>query len=245
MGCAPSSYTEDREPYASLADKLDTGDIVLFSGHGAESYIIRCFGISAWSHVGIVIKADPGAVDENGGLFLWHSPSGLFPAEDVLSVQRRKHEKKENPFINPDDLTPKKKSGPQLNRLHDIVNGYVGTLAIRQLVANGFDNLCTLSNNTQCGRDLRGHLDEHNVKSYETSTIDMFQAAEDCTCFGFVEEDLTSLFCSELVAATYKYFGLIPIRMSATEYQPEDFASHTEVVLNDGAKLKREIIIDK
>lgn len=227
MGCSPSSYTHEQIKYSKLADNLETGDIVLFSGHGAESYIIRGFGLSAWSHIGLVIKSEVKTLNENQAeeLFLWHSPSNPLPVKDQLS----------DTF----------KSGPQLNSLVEVVNRYIGDVAIRKLrVTRTFENLCNLSNQDSCGQRLMSHLKLHNRKEYEKSIVKLFMAAEDDLIFGFSDEDLTSIFCSELVAVTYKYLGLIPNDMNASEYQPEDFSSHTYVKLNHGAKLDREVIVN-
>ena len=42
--------------YNNIRNELNTGDIVLFSGKGAVSNIIKLFSASKWSHVGMVVK---------------------------------------------------------------------------------------------------------------------------------------------------------------------------------------------
>ena len=42
--------------YKDLREKLDTGDIVLFSGKGGISTGIKWFSKSKWSHVGMILR---------------------------------------------------------------------------------------------------------------------------------------------------------------------------------------------
>jgi len=62
------------------------------------------------------------------------------------------------------------------------------------------------------------------------------------------QKDLTSLFCSELLAETYIRMGLLPEdpKHPSNEYTPKDFSSDapaTALPLQKGAKLSKEIIL--
>jgi hypothetical protein len=56
------------------------------------------------------------------------------------------------------------------------------------------------------------------------------------------KEDMTTSFCSQLVAGAYKRMGLLPEEPAATTYLPRDFTSGlgARLPLTDGARLGRE-----
>jgi hypothetical protein len=53
----------------------------------------------------------------------------------------------------------------------------------------------------------------------------------------------STFFCSELVAASYKRLGLLPAKVSASQYWPGAFAADRKLKLID-AKLGGEYMID-
>ena len=59
------------------------------------------------------------------------------------------------------------------------------------------------------------------------------------------EEDLSSLFCSELVAAAYKHMGVLNTTKPSSEFTPDDFTSarDSELVLNFG-RLEPEVHVE-
>jgi hypothetical protein len=59
-------------------------------------------------------------------------------------------------------------------------------------------------------------------------------------------EDLSSLFCSELVAEAYQAMGLLPEYpkgLPSNEYTPLDFSSHRNLKLLGGYAFKEELSI--
>ena len=60
---------------------------------------------------------------------------------------------------------------------------------------------------------------------------------------GHNEEDLSSLFCSELVAEAYQRIGLLTSAMPSNEYTPKDFAERRGLKLEKG-KLGEEISVE-
>ena len=108
--------------------------------------------------------------------------------------------------------------GVQLIPLSDRVQTYDGEIAVRQLkgVTLAEPEIAELM---ALRRDLRG-------RSYETSEAELIKAAYDGP-FGHNEEDLSSLFCSELVAESYQRMGLRPSGKKdkqSNEYVPADFS---------------------
>jgi len=77
-------------------------------------------------------------------------------------------------------------------------------------------------------------------RPYEQSKIELFKAAYDGP-FGANTEDLSSLFCSELVAEAYQRMGLLSEKKPSNEYTPKDFSEAAKLKLLKGGKLTGEI----
>lgn len=54
----------------------------------------------------------------------------------------------------------------------------------------------------------------------------------------------TGFFCSELVASAYKAMGVISSEFCASKYWPQDFSKEKEIIMEAGARLDRELLID-
>lgn len=108
--------------------------------------------------------------------------------------------------------------GVQLIPMSDRVQTYEGEIAVRQLQGatlgkSQIDALMVLR------KEIRG-------RPYEKSEAELVKAAYDGP-FGHNEEDLSSLFCSELVAESYQVMGLLPAGKKdkpSNEYVPADFS---------------------
>lgn len=77
---------------------------------------------------------------------------------------------------------------------------------------------------------------EFKNRPYEKSSIELFQAAYDGP-FGDNVEDVSSLFCSELIATVYQLAGLLPLcppGLPSNEYTPADFDRITFKLLKGG-----------
>ena len=93
--------------YEEIRGLLDTGDIVLFSGGGFTSNLIKFGTLSEWSHIGLVLK-----LPEHDLILLWESTT-LSKTKDIR--------------------TGKLHSGVQLVSLRDRISNYKGDVAIRLL----------------------------------------------------------------------------------------------------------------
>ncbi len=133
--------------------------------------------------------------------------------------------------IDLDTNTPRK--GVQLVPLSARVNGYDGDIAVRSLdgVSNNQINIAALMD---LRRDVTG-------RPYEESKIELVKAAYDRP-LGRNSEDLSSLFCSELVAEAYQRLGLLDERKPSNEYTPADFSDKYDLSLLVGS-LRDEILI--
>ncbi len=126
------------------------------------------------------------------------------------------------------------RKGVQLVPLSKRVEKYSGEIAIRQLsgVTLGEQDIQSLM---QLRREISG-------RPYEKRMLELIKAAWDGPG-GHNEEDLSSLFCSELVAEAYQRLGLLDESKPSNEYTPADFSQDGELSLLRGGSLGPELII--
>ncbi len=194
--------------YSSIRNELKTGDIVLFSGKGAFSDIIKYGTLSKWSHVGMILH-----IPEYDFLTVWESTT-LSNVKDLESDMPRK--------------------GVQLVPLSDRVQKYSGDITVRQLKGADLPEN-SLRKLMELRKELRG-------KPYEKSKIELFKAAYDGP-FGHNIEDLSSVFCSELVAEAYQRLGLLTEEKPSNEYTPGDFSEKRMKKLLGDFYLSEEITL--
>jgi hypothetical protein len=77
-------------------------------------------------------------------------------------------------------------------------------------------------------------------RPYEKNKIELIKAAYDGP-MGDNDKNLSSLFCSELVAEAYQCLGLLSAEPPSNEYTPKDFAEEANLELLGGASLGKEI----
>ena len=184
--------------YEEIRGQLQTGDIVLFSGKSGMSEGIKWATFSEWSHVGMVVHMPPGAGPLADTVLLWESTS-VDNLRDALDGVAR--------------------CGVQLVLLSDRVQIYPGSVALRRLSVHREPAMLDALS------ALRLKL---RHRPFEEGRLELMRAALDGP-FDLLpsSEDLTSLFCSELVAEAYQAMGLLPEHGSgrpSNEYTPQDFA---------------------
>ena len=192
---------------ADIRKKIQTGDIILFSGKGGISAGIKWFTNSKWSHVGMALKL----VDWDA-ILLWESTT-LGNVKDIMSGTERK--------------------GVQLVPLSDRLQKYNGEVSIRFL--QGIDRTDTMKNLL---RELRAEV---KGRKYEKSEIELIKSAYDGP-FGTNIEDLSTLFCSELVAEAYQRIGILSHDIPSNEYTPNDFSDAKNLQLLNGY-LSNELLL--
>ena len=126
--------------------------------------------------------------------------------------------------------------GVQLVPFSSRIEGYGGEVAVRQLDGVTFDD-GDIKNLMLLRRKLAG-------KKYEQDKIELIKAAYDGP-LGRNSEDLTSLFCSELVAEAYQRLGLLSEDKPSNEYTPADFSDKRQLKLLEGALGKEVILKEK
>lgn len=209
-------------------ERLGEGDLVLFHTDRFTSRLQRAFVKSGgFDHVGIIVTCDD------------CPDSSCCPKE--LKLARKSAGIKAWHTLEADS------GGVSLYRFTPTCLGaYRGVVCIRHLDLDPkrFDL-------PQLSHKLADFVQAMNGRPYEKSTLQMVRAAN---IFGSnEEEDLSSVFCSELVAAAYKNLGLLAERDNtkrpSNSYIPGDFASKNKdswraVKLVQGAHLSKEVIID-
>ena len=204
--------------YESIRDKLENGDVVLFRSRGAIARLIALGQLlggkrSRWSHVGIVVH------DKNlDQVLLWESTT-LSKLEDLETGKRLR--------------------GVQTVFLSDRIRSYNGKVAVRRLVIPpGHIGLVRVT----VAEALAEARREFNGKPYEKKHIQLAKAALDRTKLGRNrKQDLSSLFCSELVAEVFQRAGLLPKDPPSSEYAPSDFDQRHELPMSFGVQFGPEI----
>lgn len=123
--------------------------------------------------------------------------------------------------------------GVQIVPLNERVGSYDGKITVRQLEGVSLDQSAL--------RGLISFRNEVKGRAYETNKIELLKSAFD-GYFGHNDENLSSLFCSELVAEAYQRLGLISDDLPSNEFTPKDFSVKGGLKLLKG-KLGKEIPI--
>lgn len=178
--------------YSLIRGKLETGDLVFFSGYGFTSEIIKKATGSEWSHVGMVI-----VVDLLDLVLLWESTT----------------------LSNLDNLqTGEPTKGVQIVPLSMRTKTYDGYYGFRRL---GLPAKIGLYHLERTLKTLRRELDG---KPYEKSSLELLRSS-----FSGIgspsRSDLSSIFCSELVAEALIRLEVLP-KSSSNSYDPGELAEY-------------------
>ena len=118
------------------------------------------------------------------------------------------------------------RQGVQLVPLSERIRAYDGRIGIRKLQG--------VSVSTEMKQKLMEFRQEVKGRPYEESKLELLKSAYDGP-FGHNEEDLSSLFCSELVAEAYQRMGFVSLSLPSNEFTPADFGR--DIPLAIGALL--------
>ena len=122
---------------------------------------------------------------------------------------------------------------------HQIYSGWYEQVAIRRLT--GVDD----EKRHEMYKQLLSFRKKVQGRPYETSDLELIRSGLGEDYLSFLQndtEDLSSLFCSELVAAAYKFMGLLKTDKLSNNFTPEDFTSRSELILEFG-QLQPEVYI--
>lgn len=201
---------EDRlEKYNALRDFMSTGDLLLFSGKGGISDLIKEVTTSLYSHCGIA---------------LWGFQPGDPVPEKRLFIA-------ESTMINPvpDSMDGCYRKGVQMILLSQKLEGYNGQawwLRLKQpltdqekLFASDFlFKRWTSKTPYDKKQAMQAGLDYHKIPKLFRWMFRPFKSIIEN------KEDMRALFCSELAAKTLKEAGRLPEDFNASECTPEDLS---------------------
>ena len=125
---------------------------------------------------------------------------------------------------------------------HKIFSGWYNRVAVRKLAG------IPPEKRAEIYEELLKFRKEIQGRPYEKDKVELILSAIDIQ-EGFLSflrnkhEDLSSLFCSELVAAAYQRMGLLGEEKLSNEYTPDDFSSARNLQLKHGY-LEPEVYIE-
>lgn len=181
--------------YSLWREKIRSGAILLFSGGGLVSEGIKAGTLSEWSHVGMAVWLQQ--FDELV-LCVWESTT-LNKVKTIDGVFRK---------------------GVQTVPLSNRVDTYEGKIAFR----NPSRDLTDVE-----FKALMKFRNKVKGRAYEESKLQLLKSAFDLPAWLMPglhvnDQDLSSLFCSELVAEVMKDMGLISTATPSNEFTPADFS---------------------
>lgn len=198
-------------------DSLDTGDILLFKGTSWVSKIVEYFGVSRYSHVGIVVK----------------NPKFLNPElEDGIYLL-------ESSFNDtPDSEDHQYKLGVQIHHINDVLKEFSpGSVFVRHIDIE--------RDETFYNKFSMIHKEIHN-KPYDLDINDWLYAKINLLLPLPIENEFrkTSTFwCSALVSYVYCELGWIERDVNWTIIAPREFSSDEGKMIKFKCKIDCEKLI--
>ncbi|MGD1903317.1 MAG: hypothetical protein ACFB9N_13875 [Geitlerinemataceae cyanobacterium] len=180
--------------YEQYRSQIKTGDVIAFSGNAGFSHFIRWATGSIYSHVGIVLNTDLGT----GG------------DDSVLVIESRTDTK------GRDAAGAQLVKGVQLHWLSKRILGFDGAVWLFPLQR-------ALDAEKQARMQSWLRQTNNQVIAYDAiqtlgAGLDMF----DRVGLTFNDENLSTLFCSELVAKALQIAGLLDDNLNPSEFTPSD-----------------------
>jgi hypothetical protein len=132
----------------------------------------------------------------------------------------------------PDVVTHQVRAGVKLYLLEHWITYYAGETVIRPLA---------VERTAAMRAALLAFYEEVRGQPYEQSRLQLLRA----NLGRNRKKDLSSLFCSELVAEAYQRMGLLPPKPPSNDYTPNDFSSQRKkpLPLQLGATLGPEVLV--
>jgi hypothetical protein len=115
-------------------------------------------------------------------------------------------------------------AGVRLMPLRERLRRYKGEVAVRHLDVHRAPERLSA---------LHAFRAEVEGRPYEQSRLELLRSVYEGP-FGANREELSSIFCSELVAAAYQRMGLLADHPPSNEYTPADFSSDAGLILMEG-----------
>ena len=215
----PSKFA--KRPFFEVFGRLSEGDVVLFRTKKFTSKLQRAMCRTGFDHIGIVVIDEACPDSCCSPRFKELRVKLGVPAWHTLEADAS--------GVDVYPFTP------------ESLASYRGMVAIRHL---GFERGALTG---AMSGSLHMFMEEVKGRPYERRWMELLRAAN---WFGHNDkEDLSTLFCSQLVAAAYQRMGVVSrAERSSNAYIPGDFATNASakraVKLQKGAYLSEEVVID-
>jgi len=200
--------------YNNVVEFLNTGDIILFRGIEMHSKVIQAGTLSYWSHASILIREPPEDIKE---MFGAHKYDAILEKVGQTWDKKNKHE---DIYVYESDYLPidlREGGGCQLVPLKVWLIDYEDYYSRMHCVIR---RLVIPKRKESVKYDQLWDWMRKTAKiNYKISTKEMVLAVGKLNR----QENLQSVFCSELVAATLKYMGVLPETMNCSNITPKDF----------------------
>lgn len=210
----PAGLTPPEQLFPCLRT-VATGDVILFTSDRFTAKAIAWFQRCRWHHIGVVLRYPTGHVTVFHALSDGTNISGVRGSGPMESdLQKVMQSGRYTGFALRRLLDPVREG-----REVEIVRDFVREMETRRYEAS----LWTLF---KANADFYGD-DSSSDSSGSTDTDDEYTDLTEASVFRN-SDDLSTVFCSELVAALYKRLGRIQGGQSSAEYVPADFAEGLE-----------------
>uniref|UniRef100_A0A7S4GHL5 Uncharacterized protein n=1 Tax=Eutreptiella gymnastica TaxID=73025 RepID=A0A7S4GHL5_9EUGL len=222
--------------YDEAKAEMGTGDIILLHGTELFSMTIKSATRSWYSHVSLVIRDPPNDILKLYGLENETDPDGLY----VFESDSETEDGREGGGVQ---MRPLRKWVVEMKRYYAVERQARFFLAWRRMVWKAPPGCPSLQRRKTCEfPDFIKVLHEAHGKSYEKKPVQMVAS----TVHLNQKEDLSSVFCSELVAWSYKALGIFTPAENASNWVPLQFSwTYKSDIVNEHTKLAGKLDKDR
>lgn len=244
--------------YSEIKSHLKTGDIFLVHGRYPFSWVVELLQWSKWGHATMVIRRediDPQNKHNLPEVMLWESNTDDGPIKNLWGPQAG--QVKEGPMLisleerltytqaEYDDVQiayrPLLRTGLNFDWLPDFFDS---------MIDKGFPSDAEIIHSVYLGR--RYNRTSNDPLSVIALTPNSFTGEMELTninidkVLSLSESDIDKqkIYCTELMATTYKQMGLLTKHHVSNAYSPKDFSSEGTVRFLEKAWLAKEIYIN-
>ena len=215
--------------YEEARHDMGTGDVILLHGTQWYSLIIKGLTGGWYTHVGVVVRDPP-----HNLLQLYKVP----PDEDGLYILESSPHTDDGRTGGGVQLSPLGQWLQKKKKFYAIERGDTFFVSWRRLHFENYEK--SEKRPTKHFPSFVRFLFDAHERSYERDSIELFQCARKAN----KKEDLSSIFCSELVAWAFKELNLLPQRENASNWVPSQFSFlHKSDWINE--KISRGGHLDK